>query len=80
MDEYLIDVAREYFDSEPIFDIPVMWWSNFGNVPSSEAAQLYHYDLERVKWLKIFFYLTDVNDYNGSACIYKNTYIKPKPY
>ena len=81
MDEYLIDVAREYFDSEPIFDIPVMWWSTpFGNVPSSEAAQLYHYDLERVKWLKIFFYLTDVNDYNGPHMyIQKSHIINSKP-
>ena len=81
MDEYLIDVAREYFDSEPIFDLPVMWWSTpFGNGPSSDAAQLYHYDLERVKWLKIFFYLTDVNDNNGPhRYIEKSHKIDSKP-
>ena len=81
MDEYLIDIAREYFDSEPIFDIPVMWWSTpFGNVPSSNAAQLYHYDLERVKWLKIFFYLTDVNDSNGPhQYIEKSHKVNSKP-
>ena len=81
MDEYLIDIAREYFNSEPIFDMPAMWWSTpLGKGPSSQAAQLYHYDLDRVKWLKIFFYLTDVNDFNGPhQYIEKSHKINSKP-
>ena len=81
MDEYLINIAREYFDSEPVFDLPAMWWSTpFGEGPSSNAAQLYHYDLDRVKWLKIFFYLTDVNDFNGPhQYIEKSHKINSKP-
>jgi len=81
MDEYLINIAREYFNSEPIFDMPAMWWStSFGEGPSSEAAQLYHYDLDRVKWLKIFFYVTDVNDYNGPHHYIEKTHkINSKP-
>ncbi len=66
MDNYLIKTVREYFQSKPIFDLPAMWWSTpFQKTASSEAAQLYHYDMERAKWLKIFFYLTDVDDNNG---------------
>ena len=66
MNESLITVARDYFNSEPIFDLPAMWWSTpYGESPSSEAAQMYHYDMERAKWLKIFFYLTDVDENNG---------------
>jgi hypothetical protein len=66
MDDSLISIVREYFNSEPIFDLPAMWWSApYGESASSEAAQLYHYDMERAKWLKIFFYLTDVDSDNG---------------
>lgn len=81
MDESIIDIARQYFDSEPIFDFPAMWWSTpFGDEASSEAAQLYHYDLDRVKWLKIFFYLTDVDDYNGPHYYIQKTHkINSKP-
>ena len=81
MDEAIIDIARQYFDSEPIFDFPAMWWSTtFGDGPSSEAAQLYHYDMDRVKWLKIFFYLTDVDDYNGPHNYIQKTHkINSKP-
>tara|TARA_B110000003_G_C16651578_1_gene534402 strand:+ start:1104 stop:2066 length:963 start_codon:yes stop_codon:yes gene_type:complete len=81
MDEAIIDIARQYFESEPIFDMPAMWWSTpFGDGPSSEAAQLYHFDLDRVKWLKIFFYLTDVNDFNGPHFYIEKTHkINSKP-
>ena len=81
MDEYLIDIAREYFNSEPIFDMPAMWWSTpFGEGPSTEAAQLYHFDLDRVKWLKIFFYVTDVDDFNGPHHYIEKTHkINSKP-
>ena len=65
--DFFIDIARNYFNSEPIFDLPAMWWSTpFKKEASSEAAQLYHYDCNgRVKWLKIFVYLTNVDENNG---------------
>ncbi len=66
IDESLINVARNYLESEPVFDFPAMWWStSFLKVASSEAAQLYHFDMDRIKWLKIFIYLNDVTMENG---------------
>ncbi|MGZ4044617.1 MAG: phytanoyl-CoA dioxygenase family protein, partial [Bacteroidia bacterium] len=66
MDPALINVARNYLGCEPIFDFPAMWWStSFLKEASEEAAQLYHFDMDRIKWLKIFIYLTDVNADNG---------------
>lgn len=62
----LINIARNYLGCEPIFDFPAMWWTtSFLKHASEEAAQLYHFDLDRIKWLKIFIYLTDVNEDNG---------------
>lgn len=66
MDPVLINVARNYLQCEPIFDFPAMWWSTaFSKEASSEAAQLYHFDMDRVKWLKIFIYLNEVTLDNG---------------
>ncbi len=66
MDPVFINIARNYLGCEPIFDFPAMWWStSFLKEASSEAAQLYHFDMDRIKWLKIFIYLTDVNPDTG---------------
>ena len=47
-------------------DVLSMWWhTNHHSQPDSEAAQFYHFDLDRIKWLKIFVYLTDVGPDNG---------------
>ncbi len=66
MDPQLINIARNYLGCEPVFDFPAMWWTTaFLKHASEEAAQLYHFDLDRIKWLKIFIYLTDVTEENG---------------
>lgn len=76
MDTALINIARNYLNAEPIFDYPAMWWStDFNETASSEAAQLYHFDMERIKWLKIFIYLTDVDEDKGPHCYIKGTHI-----
>ncbi len=82
MDPALINVARNYLGCEPIFDFPAMWWSTaFLKEASSEAAQLYHFDLDRIKWLKIFIYLSDVTPENGPHCYIRGSHApgaKPK--
>ncbi len=81
MDPVLINIARKYLDCEPIFDFAAMWWSaGFKKEASSDAAQLYHFDMDRIKWLKIFIYLNDVDDYNGPHCYVSGTHkvgVKP---
>ncbi|HEY1037866.1 MAG TPA: phytanoyl-CoA dioxygenase family protein [Bacteroidia bacterium] len=75
MDPVLINIARKYLGCEPIFDFPAMWWSTpFLKEASAEAAQLYHFDLDRIKWLKIFIYLTDVNENNGPHRLIKGSH------
>ena len=47
-----------------------MWWSTtFNKKADSAAAQEYHYDLDGLKWLKFFIYLTDV-DYDTGPHVY----------
>ena len=80
-DPVLINVARNYLQCEPILDFPAMWWStSFSKEASVEAAQLYHFDMDRIKWLKIFFYINDVTADNGPHCYIKGTHkIGAKP-
>lgn len=65
-DGSLLEVVQEYLGCQPVADVLSMWWhTNFHDHPDSEAAQYFHFDMDRLKWLKIFVYLTDVGPENG---------------
>ena len=74
MDPVLINIAGNYLGTNPIFDFAAMWWSTDSKKQNDDAAQEYHFDLDRTKWLKIFIYLTDVNKYNGPHCYISGTH------
>lgn len=74
-DASLRQLARDYLNCEPIFDLTAMWWSTPSRKASSAAAQLYHFDLDRVKWLKFFVYLSDVTPTRGPHCYLRGTHI-----
>lgn len=69
-DESLLAVAREFLGSSLCLQNVSMWWSNadFHNVSKNAAAQLYHVDMDTIKWLNFFIYLTDVDSLNGPHC------------
>lgn len=65
-DASLVSVAQAYLRSAPVLDIVTMWWHTaFSSRPDEEAAQFFHFDMDRLCWLKFFFYLTDVGPENG---------------
>ena len=75
-DSSIIDICKNYFQHTPVFAEVNMWWSIVNqNKSSSEAAQLYHFDLDATKWLKIFIYLTDVDLKGGPHCYVSGTHI-----
>ena len=74
MDPVLINIAGTYLGANPIFDFAAMWWSTDSKSQKEDAAQEYHFDLDRPKWLKIFIYLTDVNKDNGPHCYISGTH------
>lgn len=74
-DQSFLAIAQEYFGCRPILDNVNMWWSApFDKKGTSEAAQMYHFDLDRIKFLKFFIYLTDVDSDNGPHCYVKGTH------
>ena len=65
-DPTFLSVARSFLGCPPVLDLMAMWWSTaYSKVASTEIAQLYHFDLDRLKFLKFFIYLTDVTVDNG---------------
>lgn len=67
-DPVIISIISKYLGIEkPSLIHLCMWWTfkSKNEFASSEAAQLYHYDLDHIKWLKVFFYLTDVGIEQG---------------
>ncbi|SHL53997.1 Phytanoyl-CoA dioxygenase (PhyH) [Bradyrhizobium lablabi] len=64
-DRSIIAVAQNYLSAQPIVDVVAMWWSAASELPDKQAAQYWHFDMDRIKWLKFFVYLTDVGPENG---------------
>ena len=65
-DRSILAVAQSYLRCKPIVDVMTMWWHTaYSKEPDKEAAQFWHFDMDRIKWLKFFIYLTDVGPDNG---------------
>jgi hypothetical protein len=80
VDETLMAVAQAYLKCRPVSDLAAMWWSApYGSSPSSEAAQMFHFDMDRLKFIKFFVYLTDVDETHGPHVYVARSHIrKPK--
>ena len=68
-DPGLLRLAQRYLGPQPRVDHLGMWWSIARNGdPSKEGAQEYHFDLDRIKFIQIFVYLTDCGTNDGPQC------------
>jgi hypothetical protein len=71
----LLAVAQDYLRAAPVLDIVTMWWHTaLRDAPDARAAQLYHFDMDRPRWLKFFIYLTDVGPENGPHCFIRGSH------
>lgn len=79
-DPALLSIAQQYFRSQAMYCNVHMWWTTpFGcSEPSSSLAQLFHFDMDRIKFLNFFIYLTDVDTNSGPHC-YVRTSHRRKP-
>jgi hypothetical protein len=68
-------IAEGYLKCQPILDIVTMWWSvPFGKKAMAQSAQMYHFDMDRFKFLKFFYYVTDVHTDNGPHCYIRGSH------
>jgi hypothetical protein len=70
-------VVDAYLDGPSDLRSVQLWVSNPGlpDFPSSEAAQQFHYDLDTLKWIKVFVYLSDVTMESGPHCALLGTHL-----
>ena len=74
-DQFIREIIARYLETQPVYDFSAAWWSYPNDSgPDSAAAQLYHYDLDRIRWLKVFVYLTDVRQENGPHCFIEGSH------
>lgn len=82
-DPTLKAIAEAYFRFRPVFDTASMWWSSAGfNAAEdiSKAAQMYHIDMDRIRFLNFNIYFTNVTTDNGPHCYVRGSHrFKPKP-
>ncbi|MFN6571379.1 phytanoyl-CoA dioxygenase family protein [Dendronalium sp. ChiSLP03b] len=67
-DPKLLAIAAKYLDAQPVHQGNLMWWSFAGETSyreQSQAAQFFHYDIDDYRFVKFFFYLTDVDEQSG---------------
>jgi len=70
-DASLFAIAEGYLGATPVQDLVAMWWSAAAGSRSTSttaraaAAQQFHFDLDRLRFLKVFVFLTDVNERTG---------------
>jgi hypothetical protein len=80
-DPIIHEVARRYFGREPLFVGANMWWS-FPTIASfherSTASQVFHFDLDDFRFLKVFFYLTDVDATSGPHICVEGTHVRKR--
>lgn len=75
-----LHLAQDLLEAAPINDLVAMWWSGrFSPEPSPEASQFFHYDMDRIRSIKFFVYLTDVTPENGPHVYIKGTHLAKPP-
>src|SRR5262249_25318599 len=74
-DENFVALATEYVGVDPILGLVQTWLSlALPGGPSSENAQLYHFDPMHLMWLNFYVYLTDVDAGTGPHCLIRGTH------
>ncbi|MNR75293.1 Phytanoyl-CoA dioxygenase (PhyH) [compost metagenome] len=74
-DPTLLKVAQQFLGCKPILSHLGMWWSTaFQKTADSDAAQLYHFDMDKINFIQFFVYLTDVSAETGPHCFVRGSH------
>ena len=76
LNKEFIELADAYLETRPICDLIASWKSfpTENNFLRNKAAQMYHFDMDRIKFIKFFIYLTDVSEDTGPHCYIKSSH------
>jgi hypothetical protein len=75
-DPKLLKIATHYLKVAPICMGARLWWSHADAPPYDlkRAGQVFHYDIDDYKGLRWFFYLTEVDEGDGSHVVVRNSH------
>jgi hypothetical protein len=73
-DPALVEVARQYLTAEPLLRSSRIFWSYPDLSEGYNPLYGFHYDIDDYKFLKLFFYLCDVNEDRGPHVIIEGTH------
>ncbi len=77
----ILKIAADYFKSQPIHLMSRLYWlfaNNFEEYNYRKSNCYFHYDLDDYCCLRFFFYLTEVNLYNGPHVCVRGSHSKKK--
>lgn len=80
-DPTILAIAAKYLGAPPVHIASELWWSfPVEGTPMEQlkAAQVFHYDLDDYRFIKFFFYLTDVDLSNGPHVLIRGTHKNKK--
>lgn len=67
-DPAILAIAADYLQTAPAYLGSQLWWSFPGSADPAERCQIsqaFHYDLDGYRFIKFFFYLSDVDESSG---------------
>ena len=77
----ILEFVQYYLGSLPIIDLVDCWWSFPTIKPDKEVAQMWHFDMDRPRWIKVFIFLDDCKINNGPHCFIEGSHKNNKlPY
>ena len=74
----ILEIAQGYLGSAPILDIISVSFSFPNKKNDSNAAQMWHIDLDRPKWVKFFIFLSDCTLNNGPHKFIESSHLTSK--
>lgn len=80
-DPGLLAIAAKFLGTSPVHIASELWWSFPVTATLSEqlqAAQVFHYDLDDYRFIKFFFYLTDVDLSSGPHVLLRGSHKNKK--
>lgn len=75
-DPTLLAAAANYLGCKPTIGYLAAWWS-YHTPNGAQHAEFFHRDVDDWKFLKLFVYLSDVNEKNGPHVYVKNSSYSP---
>ena len=74
-DPFFIQLATDYLGKPPFLDPVELWWSvPFGEKDDTFALK-YHFDMDSIKWFKVFINFEEINITNGPHSYIKGSHL-----